>query len=186
MRPIASAVIVMALAAAVGCQGHAGFDTSAKDIPQNEGANVDVGSTLHLRNVFLLGGADPASPAPQQALYAVLINEGNQPARLERITIEGGGSAQLPGPVTLPPNQLVGSGEKPLCTVTGVRPRGTTVPMTFVFSGAAPVRVNVPIKEKAGVYTRLTPPPTGSPSPTAPGTVSPSPTPTGTASPTPS
>ncbi|RVX38631.1 hypothetical protein EDD27_0953 [Nonomuraea polychroma] len=184
MRPIASAVIVAALAAAAGCQGHAGFDYSSTNIPQNQGANVDVGKTLHLRNVFLLGGADPASPAPQQALYAVLINDSNRPAKLERITIEGGGSAQLPGPVTVPPNQPVGTGEKPLCTVTGVRPRGTTVPMTFFFSGAEPVRVNVPIKEQTGVYTELTPTPTGSPTPTAPatapptGTASPSPTPT--------
>ncbi|WP_170222834.1 hypothetical protein [Nonomuraea turkmeniaca] len=157
MRPIASAVLVVALAAAAGCQGHAGFDTSAQDRPQNEGANVDAKSTLHLRNVFLLGSADPASPAPQQILYAVLINEGSRPVRLERITVDGGGTAQLPGPVTVSRNQPVGTGAKPLCTVTGVRPRGSTVPMTFVFSGNETVRLNVPIKEKTGQYATLTP-----------------------------
>lgn len=195
MRPIASAVIAVALAAAAGC-ANVGIDT-AQDAPQNEGANADVGGVLHIRNAFLLGGTDPASPAPQQVLYAVLINDGRQPARLERITLDGGGSVQLPGPITVPPNQPVGAGEKPIATVTGVRARGTTVPMTFAFSGAEPVRLNVPIKERTGQFSHLTPSPAGSPSPTAPGTAPPSPspattppspatTPTGTASPSPS
>ncbi|TMR94104.1 hypothetical protein [Nonomuraea basaltis] len=191
MRPIVSAVIVMAMAA-MGC-AVAGFDTSANNVPQNEGANLNVGGVLHVRNVFLLSGTDPASPAPQQVLYAVLINSGHQPVRLERITVEGGGSVQLAGPVTLPPDQPVGTGGQPIGTVSGMSGlRGSVVPMTFIFSGADPVRVNVPVKTKTGHYANLTPSPGGAPSPTAPpspspaGTPSPSPPPAGTESPSPS
>ncbi|WP_188189890.1 hypothetical protein [Nonomuraea sp. SYSU D8015] len=189
MRPIASAVIAAVLAAAAAGCALAGFDTTAQDVPQNEGANADVGR-VKVRNVFLLGGTDPASPAPEQTLYGVLINDGREPVRLERITVEGGGSVQLPGPVTVPPNQPVGVGEQPLGTVRVTGVRGTTVPMTFVFSGAEPLRLNVPIKERTGQYATISPSPPGSPSPTAPGTApaSPSPTPTqpGTPSPSPS
>jgi hypothetical protein len=186
MRPIVSAVIVVVLAAAAGCS-KAEVDTRAENVPQNEGANADVGDTLHIRNVFLLGGTDPASPAQQQTLYGVLINDGRQPVRLERVTVEGGGSVQLSGSITVAPNQPVGAGDKPIGTVTGVR--GATVPMTFAFSGAEPLRLNVPVKERTGQYASLTPSPAGSPSPSpTPGTASPSPSPTatGTAPPSPS
>lgn len=181
MRFIASAVIaVVALAAVAGC-ANIGIDT-AQDAPQNEGANADVRGTLHIRNAFLLSGSGPASPASQQAtLYAVLINQGQQPARLERIVLDGGGSVQLPGPVELPPHEPVGAGEQPIGTVTGVR--GGTVPMTFVFTGIRPVRLYVPVKERTGQYATLTPAPAGSPSPTLPGTAPPSPSPTGSPSP---
>jgi copper(I)-binding protein len=176
MRPIVSAVIVVALATA-GCM-NVGIDTG-ENLPQNEGANADVGDTLYVRNAFLLSGADRASPAPQLALYAVLVNNSHQPAQLERITAEGGASVQLSGPITLPPNQPVGTGNRPIGTVSGVRGgSGTTVPMTFVFKGSEPARLNVPIKARTGHYTDLTPSPAGSPTPSPAGTAPPTPSPT--------
>jgi hypothetical protein len=181
MRPIASVVIVVALTAAGGCS-LGGFDTSYQRVPQNEGANADVGGGLKVRNVFLLNGTDPASPAPQQALYAVLVNDGRQPDRLERVTVDGGGSVQLSGPIAVPPGQAAGTGGTAIGTVTGVR--GATVPMTFVFGDAGPVRLNVPVKFRTGQYATLSPAPAGSPTPAAPSPASPAPA--GTPSPSPS
>ncbi|GAA3221953.1 hypothetical protein [Nonomuraea helvata] len=158
MRAISSAMIGMALAA-TGCTSLGTYPSQT--YAPNSGANADLQGVLHLRNAFLLDGADPDSPSPQLALYAVLINSGSRPARLDRITVDGGGSVQLAGPITLPPNQPVGTGDKPIGTVSGVR--SATVPMTFAFSGAAPIRVNVPVQLRAGEYANLptAPPPTG-------------------------
>ncbi|MEW9548284.1 hypothetical protein [Nonomuraea sp. NPDC050783] len=178
MRPIASAVIAVALAAlAAGC-AKTTIDT-AQNQPQNEGGNGDASETLHVRNAFLLGSADPASPAPQDALYVVLINNGHQPARLQSVTVEGGGQVQIPLPMEVPPNRAVGVGEKPIGTVSGVR--GGVVPMTFTFAGAPPVRVMAPVKPKTGYWATLPAAPSGSPTPTT----KPSSTPTTASSPAP-
>ncbi|MFD1934352.1 MULTISPECIES: hypothetical protein [Nonomuraea] len=124
--------------------------------PANEGANASQ-RNLHLRNAFLLGG-EPGQPAPGELpLYAVIINDQPQPDRLERIGVEGGGSVRLAAPLDLPPRQPIGT-DRPVATVTGVRATGW-VPMTFTFKNAGSVRVLVPIKEKAGYLSSLTPAP---------------------------
>ncbi|MEU6715827.1 hypothetical protein ABZ897_30545 [Nonomuraea sp. NPDC046802] len=182
MRPIASAVIVMALAA-TGCASVGTYPSNS--VPPNPGANANATAQgrLYLRNLFLLNGSDPVSPSPQLALYGVLVNGGQKPDQLERITIEGGGTAQLPGPVALAPNQPVGTGERPLSMVSGVR--GTVVPMTFTFRYAGPVRLYVPVKLRVGEFAHL-PEPGGAPSPPRPtGTSGPSPIRTRTAPPSP-
>ncbi|WP_043618853.1 hypothetical protein [Nonomuraea candida] len=170
MRPIASAALVLAVLA-TGC-ANAGFD-KANRMPQNDGANANVGKTLSLRNAFLLGGDDPASPPPQLPLYAVLVNDGQRPDQLERITVEGGGDVRLAGPVALPPGQAVGMNNQVIGTVTGAR--GNTVPMTFTFREAKSVRVMVPVKARIGQYASLTPSPAGPPSATPGVTEPPSP-----------
>jgi hypothetical protein len=93
-RPIAAALAVVALAVS-GCMV-AGFD-EANRVPQNDGANANVGDSLSLRNVFLLGGTDSASHPPQQALFGVIVNDAQKPDQLEKITMEGGGTVQLAG-----------------------------------------------------------------------------------------
>ena len=162
MRPITSALVVVVMAVAAGC-ARPDVDPS-HTVPQNDGANADVQGVLHLRNVFLLNGTDPASPAPQQALYGVLINTGSKPLQLERVTVDGGGSVQLAGPIILPPGQPAGTGEKPIGMASGVG--RDTVPMTFTFSGLAPVRVNVPVMLRIGQYASLSPSPAAPASPT--------------------
>ncbi|SEU12123.1 hypothetical protein [Nonomuraea wenchangensis] len=162
MRSIAVAVSVVALAAlTAGCTVTT-IDT-AQHAPQNDGANADASQTLHLRNVFLLGAADPSVPSQENFLFGVLINNGHKPAQLEQITPEGGGTVRLSAPITVHPNQPAGTGEQPIATVSGVS--GGTVPMTFTFTGAAPVRLQVPVMQRAGWFARLTPPPgsTGTP-----------------------
>ncbi|WP_345149884.1 hypothetical protein [Nonomuraea rubra] len=81
MRPIAAVVAVVALAVS-GC-AIAGFD-EANRVPQNDGANANVGDSLSLRNIFLLGGTDSASPPAQQALFGVIVNDAQRPDQLER------------------------------------------------------------------------------------------------------
>ncbi|GAA2213679.1 hypothetical protein GCM10009850_091420 [Nonomuraea monospora] len=176
MRAVAAAVMVVALAA-TGC-ANAGFD-EANRVPQNDGANANVGDSLSLRNFFLLGGADSASHPPQQALFGVIVNDAQQPDQLERVTMEGGGTVQLSGqPLTLPPDQAVGTGNQPIGTADGVR--GNVVPMTFTFREAEPVRLLVPVKTRTGHFANLPAAPSGAPSTappaTAPPTASPSPT----------
>ncbi|QYC40039.1 hypothetical protein Nocox_12105 [Nonomuraea coxensis DSM 45129] len=181
MRSIAVAVSVMALAAlSAGCTV-ATIDT-AQHAPQSDGADADASQTLHLRNMLLVGASDPAVPSQENHLYGVLINNGHKSAQLERITVEGGGSVQLPGPITVPPNQPVGTGERPIATVTGVR--GGTVAMTFTFTGASPVRLQVPVMERTGTYAHLTPSPGVSPPGSPTGFPSGSPTASPAASPT--
>ncbi|MEQ4725480.1 hypothetical protein [Nonomuraea sp. B19D2] len=155
MRAVISAAIGMAMAA-TSCMS-VGSYPSQTHMPNN-GANADLKGVLHLRNAFLLSGAEETSPSPQLALYAVLINTGSQPVRLDGITADGG-SVQLAGPITLPPNQPVGTGDKPIGTVTGVR--SATVPMTFAFSGTGPIRVNVPVQPRVGQYANLPTAPAG-------------------------
>ncbi|MFC4112478.1 hypothetical protein [Nonomuraea zeae] len=173
MRLIIFALVVGFIAVAAGCTKPDVNPTASQ--PQNDGANADVQKVLHLRNVFLLSGTDPASPAPKQALYAVLINESGKPARLDRVTVDGGGTVQLAGPVELPPGRSVGTGEKPIGTVTGVR--RDSVPMTFTFSGMAPVRLNVPVKSRTGPYANLNPGPAQPLSPAPTGGTQPAATP---------
>ncbi|UBU16102.1 hypothetical protein [Nonomuraea gerenzanensis] len=183
MRPIAAVVVAVALTAS-GCM-NAGFD-EANRVPQNDGANANVGGTLSLRNIFLLGGADSASHPPQQALYGVIVNDAQRPDQLERVTMEGGGTVQLTGqPLTLPPDYAVGTGNKPIGTASGVR--GNVVPMTFTFRDAEPVRLMVPVKARTGHFANLPTAPAGPPSSAPPATAPPSPGTTGqgTASPGP-
>ncbi|MEO3789344.1 hypothetical protein ABGB14_03985 [Nonomuraea sp. B10E15] len=170
MRPIVSAMVAVALAAS-GC--------SAAEIdrvqwrPQNDGANADGQGGVRLRNVFLLGGAHPAQPPPRFPLYGVLINAGDRPLQLERITVEGGGTVRLPGPVTLRPDQPVGTAEQPLATASGIR--GGLVPLTFTFRGAPPLRVSVPVKPRTGHFAHLGTSPPVPPSPTSATTAPPAP-----------
>lgn len=167
MRPIVSAAVaaVVTVLLTAGCT-ETGVDTG-KGLPQNEGANADVKGVVHLRNAFLLDGQDPASPAPQQALYAVIINNGGKPDQLQRVTVNGGGSVQLTGAVNLPPNQAVGTNEQPIGTVSGIK--GNEVPMTFSFRDAGNLSVIVPVKIKAGQYGSLSPSPSAPPTPAPPG-----------------
>ncbi|MFG2072368.1 hypothetical protein [Nonomuraea maritima] len=169
MRPIVTAMTVMALVA-TGC-AMAGLDNQWP--PPNDGANAEAGETMLVRNAFLLSGTDAASPTPQQALFAVLINQGGQPARLEQVTVDGGGSVQLAGPITLPPNQPVGTNSRPIGTVTGTR--GWLVPMTFTFSGGESARMVVPVMPRAAEYAQLPTVPAQAPTPTTPATAPPSP-----------
>ncbi|GAA3142595.1 MULTISPECIES: hypothetical protein [Nonomuraea] len=160
----------------------------ANQAPQNDGANANVGQSLQLRNAFLLGSADPASPAPEQALFVVLVNSSSRANRLENVTIEGGGQVRLAGPVEIPPDHAIGTGNQPIGTVSGAR--GTSVPMTFTFQDRSKMRVMVPVMARTGQYANLpttpTAPPSASPpatapptAPTSPDTISGSPSPTG-------
>ncbi|MEU1722037.1 hypothetical protein [Nonomuraea sp. NPDC005692] len=147
-RPIICAAIL-----ALGVTGctNAGYDTG-QHLPQNDGGNADAKGVLHVRNAHLRAAAGqaatPSSPAAEQALYAVLINDGHKPDQLQQVTVDGGGSVQLSGAAAdIRPGQPVGVNDQPLGTVTGVR--GTSVPMTFTFRDAGPVRVFVPVKQNA-------------------------------------
>lgn len=148
--------------------------------PQNAGANGDVRG-VHIRNAFLLGGPEDATASPSggQALYAVLINDRDQPDRLEKVTVEGGGNVRLAGPVEMRPHEAASKPNQPIGTATGTH--GAYVPMTFSFRDAGEVRLTVPVMPREGEYSDLPsspagpPTPTSTPSPKKPGT-SPKPT----------
>ncbi|GAA2415102.1 copper chaperone PCu(A)C [Nonomuraea africana] len=120
---------------------------------QNEGANASVHG-VHLRNAYLLGGAPGQSAPAEVPLYAVLINNRTAADRLERITVQGG-SVRLAAPVELPPNQPVGT-DRPIATVSGLKGQ-SWIPMTFTFRDAGDVRVQVPLKYRAGPVSSVTP-----------------------------
>ena len=116
---------------------------------------------------------------PDQALFAVLTSDHARPDRLERVTVEGGGSVRLAGLIEIHQRQPAGTAQQPIGTATGVR-AGGSVPMTFIFRDAGTVRVMVPVIARVGRYATLPPSPTAvstsTPSPRRPGP-SPKPTP---------
>ncbi|MFG1942670.1 hypothetical protein [Nonomuraea sp. NPDC048826] len=177
--------------AMTGCSASpAANDPNRLHRPQNDGANGDV-QGVHVLNAFLLGPAPTGSPTSSptgsptgssggQPLYAVLINERTDADQLERVTVEGGGTVQLAGPVELRPNEAGSRPDQPIGMVSGVR--GSQVPMTFTFREAGELRLTVPVLPKQGAYATLPASPSGTPSPTS----SPSPTQSGpTPKPTP-
>ncbi|MFI6815628.1 hypothetical protein ACIBG7_24700 [Nonomuraea sp. NPDC050328] len=178
------ALAVLSCLAVTGCTGltYDLDDVTRFHRPQNDGANVSV-RDLHVRNVFLLGGEPGASPASELPLFAVIVNGGVEADRLTGVATEGG-SVRLAVPGELPPGHVLGAGERPIGTASGLG-AGEPVAMTFTFERAGRVRVLVPRKERAGHFTHLTPtPPTGgTPSPsageTSGGTPSPVPSPSG-------
>lgn len=185
LRLVASAA-ALALAAA-GCANLSGDynDPTQLHRPQNDGANGSVGD-VHVRNAFLLGppgaeqqGRPPAGQGAGQApLYAVLVNDRPQPIRLERVTVEGGGTVRLAGTVEVPAGGVAG-GDRPIGTVSGLSTRAW-VPMTFTFAAGPELRLTVPVLARAGMYATYSPAPqeapTGSP---PPATATPSPSLTG-------
>lgn len=156
-RVIGATALCLALATAA-CTGDTIDNAEGTYLyePANEGANA-YQRGLHLLNGFLLGGVPGQPPPAELPLYAVLVNDQPQPDRLERISVEGGGSVRLAAPIEVPPQQPVGTSQ-PIATVTGVRETGW-VPMTFTFSRAGTVRVQVPIKDRVGYLSSLTPSP---------------------------
>ncbi|MEV0147517.1 MULTISPECIES: hypothetical protein [unclassified Nonomuraea] len=184
-RTVAVSAVALTLATA-GCSGltYNSEDVTRIFTPQNEGANAS-GRGVHVRNAFLLGGrpgARPATPAAGLPLYAVLVNDRAEPVRLEKVTLQKGGQAQLTAPVVVPARGIVGT-DRPIGTVTGVADTGS-VPMTFSFdSGRGSMRLIVPVEARNGLFATLNPSgpstPSGPASPGAPAspgtTTSPSP-----------
>ncbi|MEV0200756.1 hypothetical protein [Nonomuraea sp. NPDC050691] len=166
-RPVVVPAVALLLATA-GCTGltYNSEDVTRIFTPQNEGANASA-KQVHVRNAFLLGGqpaARPETPAAGLPLYAVLINDRAEPIRLEKVTLSGGGQAQLSGTVEVPPRGIVGT-DRPIGTVTGVANTGS-VPMTFSFTaGPGDMRLIVPVVARSGVFATLNP---SAPNPSAP------------------
>ncbi|RSN14455.1 hypothetical protein DMB42_08085 [Nonomuraea sp. WAC 01424] len=170
MKRAVSCAAILALAA-TGCT-NIGFDTG-QHLPQNDGANADLKGVVHVRNAYLQAApgqaTSPTSPASEQTLYAVVINDGDKPDQLQHITVEGGGgTVQLSGAAAdIRPDQPVGANQQPLGTVTGVR--GTSVPMIFTFRDAGAVRVIVPVKSNTSQSPAGSAGPTTMTTPAAPG-----------------
>ncbi|MFG3438641.1 hypothetical protein ACGF0J_15460 [Nonomuraea sp. NPDC047897] len=203
-RAVASAAAALALAAA-GCANLSSDfnDPTRLHRPQNDGANGSAGQ-VHVRNAFLLGpegaerreqpagrptgGPPSAGPGAAQAsgeapLYAVLVNERPEPIRLERVTVEGGGTVRLAGTVEIPAGGVAGA-DRPIGTITGLATR-TWVPMTFTFAAGPQFKLMVPVLARAGVYATYSPAPQGAPTGSPPpATATPSPAPA-TATPSP-
>ncbi|WP_219465806.1 hypothetical protein [Nonomuraea rhizosphaerae] len=169
-RPIASATVALSVLA-TGCTGLNNDDEDILRIhgSTNEGANADA-KDMHIRNAFFLAGADSSQP---MALYAVLVNQDTRDDQLQRISVTGGGTVQLTGPIGVPSKQPVGA-QQPLAMLQGRSATGS-VPVTFSFANVGDVRVQVSIKERKGPYASLTPSMSGSPTP-APNPTSPAPT----------
>ena len=173
-RLLAGAALVLA---AAGCASSPeAADPNRLYLPGNDGANGDV-QGMHVRNAFVLGDTSAAGSSAGQPLYAVLISDRRQPDRLERVTVEGGGTVRLMGPVELRPGEAGSTAGRPIGTATGIR--GTTVPMTFTFRDAGEVKLMVPVLPKTREYANLPddiPSPASTPSPGRSGA---SPKPTG-------
>ncbi|MFI6708464.1 hypothetical protein ACIBF7_18650 [Nonomuraea sp. NPDC050478] len=155
--------------ASTGCSSSVDPNDPARlNRPQNDGANGDV-QGVHVRDAFLLGemstASPAASPAGQQALYAVLISNRDRPDLLERVTVEGGGTVRLVGPVELRPYEAATRPDQPIGMASGIL--GNYVPMTFTFRDAGAVRMAVPVMARQGRFSGLPSSPAGTPTPTS-------------------
>lgn len=184
MRGILAAVCIAATAATAAC-GDLKQDYSALTMPPNDGANANLPGLL-LRNAFVIGSMQPATPGTDMPMYLMLLNQSDRTDRL--MSVDTGGlfrEARLPaGGLEIPGGKYVGGTPFPQVLLAGLtRPlrSGGTIAVTFRFQNAGTARVDVPVFPPGTWRSTYSPWPGTSPAP-SPGSspaVSPGPSPAG-------
>lgn len=165
-RGAAALAAVAALApAAAGCAAGADAQTN-KPYSATEGVDAAV-SGMKLRSTLILG------PRPGMRLntgdlapmYLTLANDGTKADRLERVSTDGTfGAVKISGGgVTVAPTKAVRIGQNPAITLGKLsRPLmgGESVRMTFTFSRAGSLTINVPVVARDRYFATYPPAPT--------------------------
>ncbi|GAA0384574.1 hypothetical protein GCM10009530_39300 [Microbispora corallina] len=170
MRPILTAVLAAAALTAPACSDLK-QDYNTQVIPQNEGANADLGR-VKLRNAFLIGGPPgrPLQPGASVPMYLALLNDGAAADRLVSVSAPGvfQGATLPAGGLAVPPNGFVGGTPAPQALMTGLlRPlwSGTAIPMRLTFEHAGSTTVQVPVLPPTDWRATYSPWPSASPAP---------------------
>ena len=145
---------------------------------------------IKIPQVFLLG-PDSGERIPAGGslpLYLSMVNYGTAPDTLNGITVAGQSGAKVtaPGPLTLPPGQLVDTGRPTSDFVVQGTDKellgGETMTLTLSFSNAGDITLSVPVITRSREFSTLSPAPDTAPStapaPTATTPAEPSATPT--------
>ncbi|MFC6080216.1 copper chaperone PCu(A)C [Sphaerisporangium aureirubrum] len=191
-RRVTVVTALLALSPALAACG-AGPDANTSNAYAPTEANVLMGSSgsaktygrngIKIPQAFLLGPESGARIPAGGALplFLSMVNYGAAPDTLNGITVagQGGGTVKAPGPLTLPPGQLVNTGTPTSKYVLQGAPKellgGESLVLTLSFSNAGDVNMIVPVVTRSREYSSLSPAPS-----TAPSTA---PTPTATAVP---
>ena len=150
----------------------AGADSPVQDVePQHPGGEV---GQVEVRSLMLLIEPETGNGAA----VVTLVNNGTEPATLERLMItpeeDRGMALDVPAGITVPPGQAVnvGAQDGPDLPIPGLGDAVSPgfVPVTMVFDEAGQLTLNVLISEATGPYESffptLSPPPTGGGRPT--------------------
>ncbi|GAA1268787.1 hypothetical protein GCM10009677_21700 [Sphaerisporangium rubeum] len=141
---------------------------------------------IKIPQAFLLG-PDSGKRIPAGGslpLYLSMVNYGTAPDTLNGITVAGQAGAKVtaPGPLTLPPGQLVNTGmPASKFVVEGTQKEllgGETMALTLSFTNAGNITMTVPVITRSREFSSLSPAPSAAPTPsaTAPAETSASPT----------
>jgi copper(I)-binding protein len=175
MRRILTALLVAAALVTPACAEKRDYNTIA--IPQNEGANVNVGQVM-LRNAFLIGGpaGRPLQPGASVPMYLALLNNGRGADKLVSVSAQGvfQGAILPAGGLVVPPNGFVGGTPTPQVLMTGLVKQlrsGSTVPVRLRFQHTGSTTVQVPVLPPSNWRA------TYSPWPAAPAKPTPTPSP---------
>ncbi|MEO3808120.1 copper chaperone PCu(A)C [Sphaerisporangium sp. B11E5] len=194
-RRVTVVTALLALSPALAACG-AGPDANTSNAYAPTEANVLMDSSgsaktygrngIKIPQAFLLG-PDSGARVPAGGslpLFLSMVNYGTAPDTLNGIKVTGQGSATVkaPGPLTLPPGQLVNTG-RPASqfVVQGTQKEllgGETLSLTLSFANAGDITMTVPVVTRSREYSSLSPAPSAVPTPTATTTAVPSATPT--------
>jgi hypothetical protein len=194
-RRVTVVTALLALSPALAACG-AGPDanTSNAYAPTEANVLVDSGGSartygkngIKIPQAFLLG-PDSGARIPAGGslpLYLSMVNYGAAPDTLNGITVAGQGNVTVkaPGPLTLPPGQLVNTGRPMSEFILQGTPKellgGETLSLTLSFSKAGNITMAVPVVTRSREYSSLSPAPSTAPTPSATPAATVSPTPT--------
>lgn len=169
---VALAAVSALTPVAAGCAAGADAQTN-KPFSATEGTDATV-SSLKLRSTFLLGPkpGERLNPGDRAPVYLTLANDGTAADRLESVATDGTFGAQKisGGGIDVAPGQAVRIGQSPAITLGKLsKPLlgGESVRITFSFTHAGSVAVNVPVIVRDRYFATYAPAPTPSPSRTA-------------------
>ncbi|MFF3597534.1 DUF461 domain-containing protein [Kitasatospora indigofera] len=188
-----AAIAAIAIASLSACA--AGNNAETLEVkPDN--TSVTLGTDLRLNNIVVVTGDETSGEHTGPANVTVNIsNTGAEPAKLESISVEGGGTATLTDPSGAPLKELIikpgdavllgGPGQPTARLASATLQVGGFVPTTFAFEKAGQVQAEAAVYANFGYYKGFGPTPTPSaPASPAAGTASPAAAPSPTASPT--
>ncbi|MFC7381923.1 copper chaperone PCu(A)C [Sphaerisporangium rhizosphaerae] len=129
---------------------------------------------IKIAQAFLLGPESGAQIAAGGSLplYLSMANYGTAADRLEGVAVapQVASSVKAPGPISVPPGQLVNSGKPAQVILEGTQKPlygGETIQLTLKFANAGDIPMNVPVVTRSREYAGLPAAPSAAPSASA-------------------
>jgi copper(I)-binding protein len=133
---------------------------------------VAAASGIRISNAFVLAAtSDSSLPAGSQAgLFLGLFNSGDSSDQLVKVTTSAATSVSISGDsVALPPNEGANlTGPQPEIVLNGLTQPlagGQDINVTFDFSNAGEINLDIPVEPQSFSYSDLSQPPSATPTP---------------------